>query len=117
MTVQTSGVHPTLGFQLDTTKAKGRPTLINCMRGTSSAKLKRWSSTLRNVHLIQINGESFSTISQVEQFATEERVNILQEIKYDEIFLDDDLDTPILHLLKKNKKSKGMVQFSRKQLQ
>ena len=69
-------------------------------------------------------------------FATEERVAIhtdsgtpqlyfdqlnaiaayLQKIKYDEQFLDDDLETPILHLLKQKKKSKGMAQFSRKQL-
>ena len=64
-------------------------------------------------------------------FATEERVSIhndsgtpqlyfdqlnaiaayLQEIKYDKEFLDDDLETPILHLLKTKRKGKGMAQF------
>ena len=152
VTVKLSGVHPTLGFQLDTTKATDRLTLLNCTKGTPSAKLKRWRSTIRNGHLISINDESVTTMHHVEQiiatarqqmkpdlqftFATEERVAIhtdsgtpqlyfdqlnaiaayLQEIKYDEQFLDIDLETPILHLLKRQKKSKGMAQFSRKQL-
>ena len=40
----------------------------------------------------------------------------LQEIKLDEQFLDHDLETPLLNLIKVKKKAKGIAQFSRKQL-
>ena len=104
VTVKLSGVHPTLRFQLDMIEATDRLTLLNCTKGTPSAKLKRWCSTIRNGHLISINNESVTTMQHVEQiiatarqqlkpdlqftFATEERVAIHTESGTPQLYFD-----------------------------
>ena len=150
-TIRVSGVHPTLGLELDFTDTSHRLILRNCAKSTPAHKIKRWRSTLRNGSLIRIDNKPTPTINDVEAiieqarleqkshltltFATDEKVPVhvesgvpqlhfdqlnalaayLQEIKLDETFLDNDLETPLLNLLKV-KKSKGMAQFTRKQL-
>ena len=150
--IKITGVHPTLGLELEEHKKNGRLILRNRAKGTPAHKIKKWRSILRHGNLLRMDDKSVSSISEVQAIiddarakrkptliltmATEERVPVhvdsgtpqlffdqlnilaayLQEIKFNETFLDHDLETPLLNLIKVKKKPKGMAQFSRKQL-
>ena len=150
--IKVTGVHPTLGLELEEQSHNGRLILRNCAKGTPSHKIKKWRSTLRHGILLSVDDKLISNLSDVTTYieqarhqrkshltltvATEERVPVhtdngtpqlffdqlnilaayLQEIKFDETILDHDLETPILNLIKVKHKSKGMAQFTRKQL-
>ena len=148
--IKITGVHPTLGLELEHQSHNGRMILRNCTKGTPAHKIKKWRSTLRDGNLLRMDNKPVSSPEKVKKIvqearlqnkstitltlATEERIPVhidsgtpqiffdqlnalaayLQEIKFDETFLDDDLETPLLNLLKVKKKAKGMAQFSRK---
>lgn len=69
------------------------------MKGIPSAKIKRWRSTLRNGHLIQIIEEHVSTISQVEQIIAQARLQQKPQLLFtytteERVSIHTDSDTP-----------------------
>ena len=111
--VKVKGNHSTLGLQLDNRNVRGRLLLSHCDKGTPSARIKKWRSTLKGGNLIKINGDDVQTIAQVENkvaearqmkidelqltFATEERIPIHTESGVPQLYLDQ-LNTIGMHL-------------------
>ena len=150
MPCRVTGVHPLLGLQLDDTNMNGRFILRHCEKGTPSAKIRKWRSTLRNSNLVRINDIPVSSKQDVQNmiekarqsqrpeleltFATEEKVSMhpehgtpqlffdqlntiaayLQEMKYNETFMDLEYDEPTINYLQK--KRKNNAQFTRNEL-
>ena len=59
------GNHCTLGLELDEESMAGRVTLLNCTKGTPSARIPRWRSQLRGAILRSINSVAIKTIDDV----------------------------------------------------
>ena len=80
VSINVTGVHPTLGLQIDSNTTPGRLVLLNCLKGTPSAKIKRWRSNLRNGNILEIDGEIVSTIKKMEDIIAEARRQQQSEI-------------------------------------
>ena len=82
ITIETKlqGVHPTLGLKLDDRNTIGRLTLLECEKGTPSAKIKKWRSTLRYSNLIEVNGKPVKAINEVEQEISQSRKEQKSEV-------------------------------------
>lgn len=60
-----NGKHPTLGLQLEMCPQRNLPKLTQCQKGTPSAKLPKWRSTLRHSYITHINNKPITTIEEV----------------------------------------------------
>ena len=82
ITIETKlqGIHPTLGLILDDRNTLGRLTLLECEKGTPSAKIKKWRSKLRYSNLIEVNGKPVKAISEVEEEISQSRKEQKSEI-------------------------------------
>ena len=64
-TVQINGKHPTLGLELDICPTRQLPKLTQCCRGTPSAKIPKWRSTIWHSYVIYINDFPVTTINDI----------------------------------------------------
>jgi len=59
------GNHDTLGMEIDETSIQGRLTLLNCSKGTPTARIPKWRSQLRGAQLVAINEVKVKSIADV----------------------------------------------------
>ena len=107
VSINITGVHPTLGLQIDSNTTSGRLVLLNCLKGTPSAKIKRWRSTLRNGNILEMDGEIVSTIKKIEEIIAEARRQQKSEIKItiateERVPIHNDSGTPQLYFDQSN---------------
>ena len=93
-----------LGLELDETTYLNKVVLIECKKGTSSARIPRWRSQLRGATILEINGTQIQRKKDVEMmieqskkenmktihitFATSKRVNIHSQRGIPQLFHD-----------------------------
>ena len=104
VTIKVTGIHPTLGLELEHQANNGRLLLRNCAKGTPAHKIKKWRSTLRGGNLLSINTKPVSNLDEIKHhietarqqkqstlsltFATEERIPVHIESGTPQIFFD-----------------------------
>ena len=67
LTVQykVKGNHDTLGMEIDDTSMVNRLTLLNCLKGTPTARIPKWRSQLRGAQLVKIDNIELQSIADV----------------------------------------------------
>ena len=74
------GTHKTLGLIVDDETKINTATLIHCKRGTPSARIKRWRSTLKNAQVYKIDDDFIFNQRDIENAITKAKTKELKTI-------------------------------------
>ena len=69
------GSHPTLGLHIEHNADFNRLQLLNCIPGTTAAKIPRWRSTLKNGFITKYNNTNISSLHHLKELINKSRTN------------------------------------------